>query len=96
MKYKIFKPSKSAMQSGLNNTKYWCIEPIDKSKKRIYKNFGISFVSNAESQIRLFFDDLKSAVNYAKSINMDYEIKQYKERKILKKSYAENFKPKKN
>ena len=82
------------MQSGLSNTKNWCIEPVDKNKKKINKSFGISLASNSESQIRLVFSDLKSAVNYAESINIDYEIIQNKKRRVLKKSYAENFKPK--
>lgn len=94
MKYKIYKPSKSAMQSGLNNTKKWCIELIDFSEKQ-QNQLGWSSSDNTYEQVKLFFESLESAESFAKKNNMEFEVLDDHKRKILKKTYADNFKPKK-
>ena len=48
--------------------------------------------SNTTSQIQLQFKTKEDAINYAKSNNLDYEVLETSERKVISKSYADNFK----
>ena len=43
------------------------------------------------SELKLEFSSRDNAVNYAKKKKIDYEIIEPKKRKIVKKSYADNF-----
>ena len=47
--------------------------------------------SDTFSEIKLKFSSKELAVNYAKKMKIDYEIIEPKKRKIIKKSYADNF-----
>ena len=44
------------------------------------------------SQIELKFSSKEEAVSYAKKNSIDYEILETSERKVINKSYADNFK----
>ncbi len=90
-KFLIFKPPKSAMQSGLNNSKRWCLCNTDINESFISSKFCWNGSSNPEREIKLFFDDLDSAINFAKKNNYDYEVHKPNSRTLIKKSYAENF-----
>ena len=90
-KFLIFKPSKSAMQSGLNNSKKWCLCNIEMNESYISSKFCWNGSANPEKQIKLFFDNLESAISFAKKNNYDYEVQKPNKRSQIKKSYAENF-----
>ena len=87
----IFKPSKSAMQSGLSNTKRWCLKNNEIDKTYISSRFCWTGSFNPEKQITIFFDRLDDAIKFAKKNKYDYDIIKPNKRKIVKKSYAENF-----
>ena len=86
----IFKPSKTAMQSGLGNTDKWIL-------KYVTENPGINPLMGWESstdtltELKLEFSTKESAINYAKKNKIEFEIINPQERKIVKKSYADNF-----
>ena len=90
-KFLIFKPSKSAMQSGLKNSKKWCLTNKDINESFISSKYCWNGSSNPEKQIKLFFDDLDSAVNFAKKNNYSFEVMKTNHKILIKKSYAENF-----
>ena len=90
-KFLIFKPTKSAMQSGYNNSRKWCLSNNDINESFISSKFCWNGSSNPEKQIKLFFDDLESAINFAKKNKYDYEVQMPNKRSLIKKSYAENF-----
>ena len=90
-KFLIFQPTKSAMQSGLKNSRKWCISNNDINESYMSSKFCWNGSSNPEKQIKLFFDDLESAINFAKKNNYDYEVLMPNKRSLIKKSYAENF-----
>ena len=48
--------------------------------------------SSTISQIELKFSSKEEAVNYAKKNRIDYEVLETSERKVINKSYADNFK----
>ena len=89
-KAKIYKPSKTAMQSGMKKFDKWMIEFItdDPGKNPL---MGWESSSDTYSELNLEFKSKDLAVEYARKNNIDYEVIEPKERKIIKKSYADNF-----
>ena len=89
-KAKIFSPNKSAMQSGLNKTGKWILEfeTLDPTKNPL---MGWESSSDTLTELKLEFSTKELAINYAKKKNIIYEIVESKKRKIIKKSYADNF-----
>tara|TARA_Y100000994_G_C15632447_1_gene417665 strand:- start:195 stop:473 length:279 start_codon:yes stop_codon:yes gene_type:complete len=90
-KAKIYKPTKTAMQSGMNNTKKWIIEFYTK-KPGINPLMGWESSTDTLSEVKLEFTTKELAINYAKNNKIDFEIVEPKTRNIIKKSYADNFK----
>ena len=90
-KAKIYKPAKTAMQSGMNKTKKWIIEFYTK-KPGINPLMGWESSTDTLSEVKLEFTTKELAVNYAKNNKIDFEIVEPKTRNIIKKSYADNFK----
>ena len=90
-KAKIYKPTKTAMQSGMNNAKKWIIEFYTK-KPGINPLMGWESSTDTLSEVKLEFTTKELAVNYAKNNKIDFEIVEPKTRNIIKKSYADNFK----
>ena len=78
------------MQSGLAKTNKWIIEFITKDPT---KNplMGWESSSDTLSELKLEFSSKELAINYAKKKKIDYEIIEPRKRKIVKKSYADNF-----
>ena len=89
-KAKIYKPSKTAMQSGIKKFEKWIIEFITKDPG---KNplMGWESSNDTYSEIKLEFKSKNLAIEYAKKNNINYEIIEPKKRKRVKKSYADNF-----
>ena len=89
-KAKIYKPSKTAMQSGLKKFDKWIIEFIteDPGKNPL---MGWESSSDTYSELNLEFKSKDLAIEYAKKNNILFEVIETKERKINKKSYADNF-----
>ena len=89
-KAKIYKPNKSAMQSGLGKTNKWILEfeVEDPTKNPL---MGWESSSDTYSELNLEFKTKELAVEYAKKNKIDYELIESKSRKIIKKSYADNF-----
>ena len=89
-KAKIFKPSKTAMQSGLAKSHKWVIEYIT-NETGINPLMGWESSTDTMSEIKLEFTSKDKAIEYAKKNKIEYEIIDEKKRKIIKKSYSDNF-----
>ena len=92
MKAKIYKPSKTAMQSGRSKYNKWVLKFSDQKNQRKDTMMGWNGGSSTVSQIELKFSSKEEAVSYAKRNSIDYEILETSERKVINKSYADNFK----
>ena len=92
MKAKIYKPSKTAMQSGRSKYNKWVLKFSDKKNQLKDTMMGWNGGSITVSQIELKFSSKEEAVNYAKKNSIDYEVLETSERKVINKSYADNFK----
>ena len=89
-KAKIYKPTKTAMQSGNRNTKKWILE-FDTLDNGIDPLMGWETSKDTMSEVKLKFSTKDEAINYAKKNNIRYYIVEPQKRKIIKKSYADNF-----
>ena len=92
MKAKIYKPSKTAMQSGRSKYNKWVLKFSDQKNQLKDAMMGWNGGSSTVSQIELKFSTKEEAVSYAKKNSIDYEILETSERKVISKSYADNFK----
>ena len=86
----IYKPSKTAMQSGYNNSKKWLLKFITENA---HENPLMGWESSIDtnSEIILNFSSKENAIAYAKKNHIDFDLKNDQKRKIVKKSYADNF-----
>ena len=74
MKAKIYKPAKTSMQSGLGKTRKWVFE-YQKQKDLIREPLmGWTGSKDTNEQVKLLFDDVDQAINYAKKNNIEYEV----------------------
>ena len=89
-KAKIYKPTKSAMQSGKKNDKSWYLE-FDTLDNGVNPLMGWETSKDTMSELKLEFSSKDQAINYAKKNNVDYYVIEPQKRKIIKKSYADNF-----
>jgi len=89
-KAKIYKPSKTAMQSGKRNTKNWLLE-FDTLNSGINPFMGWETSKDMMSEVKLEFSSKEQAIEYAKKNNINYYVIEPQTRKIIKKSYADNF-----
>ena len=89
-KAKIYIPNKNPMQSGLGKTDKWILEfeTKDPTKNPL---MGWESSSDTLTELKLEFSSKELAMNYAKKNNIDFEIIEPNKRKIVKKSYADNF-----
>jgi hypothetical protein len=90
-KAKIYKPSKSPMQSGNKKFDKWIIEFIT-DRPGVNPLMGWESSTDTYSEIKLEFKNKDLAIEYAKKNKIDFELIDSKTRKIIKKSYADNFK----
>ena len=78
------------MQSGLGKSLKWILEfeTKDPTKNPL---MGWESSSDTLSELKLEFSTKESAINYAKKKKIDYELIEPKKRKVVRKSYADNF-----
>tara|TARA_B100001123_G_scaffold424983_1_gene537218 strand:- start:118 stop:522 length:405 start_codon:yes stop_codon:yes gene_type:complete len=89
-KAKIYKPTKTAMQSGNRNSKHWILE-FDTINTGIDPLMGWETSRDTMSEVKLKFTSKDQAVTYAKKNNIEYYIVEPQKRKLIKKTYADNF-----
>ena len=89
-KAKIYKPTKTAMQSGHRNSKNWLLE-FDTLDNGVNPLMGLETSKDTMSEVKLEFENKDEAINYAKKNNIEYYVVEPKKRKLIKKSYADNF-----
>ena len=78
------------MQSGLGKIDKWILEFETKDPTQ-NPLMGWESSSDTLSELKLEFTTKELAINYAKKMKIEYEIIEPKKRKIVKKSYADNF-----
>ena len=78
------------MQSGLKKFDKWVLEFITKDPT-INPLMGWESSDDTFSELKMEFSSKELAVDYAKKNKIEYELIEPQKRKILKKSYSDNF-----
>ena len=89
-KAKIYLPTRTAMQSGKRKTKNWLLE-FDTLSTGVDPLMGWETSRDTMSEVKLEFSTKEQAINYAKKNDIDYYVIEPQKRKIIKKSYSDNF-----
>jgi hypothetical protein len=90
---RIYKPSKSATQSGLGRTKHWLLEFDQTEPRETEPLMGWTSSRDMRQQLKLWFDTKEEAVAYATREGIAYRVEEplpKAPRKGL--SYSDNFK----
>ncbi|WP_343314000.1 ETC complex I subunit [Brucella sp. BE17] len=88
---RIYRPAKTAMQSGKAKTDQWILEFEPESPRKVEPLMGYTSSGDMRSQIRLFFDGKEEAVAYATRNTIPYRLFEPHEQKRRQVSYSDNF-----
>jgi hypothetical protein len=90
---RIFRPAKTAMQSGRGKTHEWIMEFETNAPNRVEPLMGWVSGADTRNQVRLRFDSREEAIAYADARGLRTVIQDPQERTVKPKSYADNFRP---
>ncbi len=88
---RIYRPTKTAMQSGLARTRRWVLDYEPATPREPDPLMGWASAGDTLNQVRLRFETLAQAVEFAEKHGIDYTVIEPKDRVIRPKSYADNF-----
>lgn len=92
MTARIYKPAKTAMQSGLARTKDWVLEHEPEAAREIDPLMGWTSSGDTRQQVKLAFETKEEAIAYAERNGLPYTLEEPQPRKAIRKAYADNFK----
>ena len=92
MSARIYKPAKTAMQSGRAKTHLWQLDFDPELPRTIDPLMGWTSSRDMKSQIRLRFATKEEAIAYAEKHGIAYHVQEPQERTPRKIAYADNFK----
>ena len=90
MKVRIFKPAKTAMQSGTAKTKDWLLES-EPTPKTVDPLMGWTSSRDTMQQVQLWFPTLDEAKAHAEKNGWQYTVEMPHSRPVRPKAYADNF-----
>jgi hypothetical protein len=88
---RIYRPAKTAMQSGRSNTHKWVLEFEPKDGLSVDPLMGWSGSHDTTRQLKMKFPSKDDAVAYAKRRGLTYRVQDPKERSVKPRAYADNF-----
>lgn len=92
MTVRIYNPAKSAMQSGKGGNGEWVLEHEIEAPVSADPLMGWIGSSNTDKQVKLTFPSKEAAVAYAEREGLAYSVSEPEARKIVHRSYSDNFK----
>ena len=91
MTARIYKPARTAMQSGVAQTKEWVLDYEPEAAREIDPLMGWTSSGDMRSQLRLTFDSREEAIAYAEHNGIAYVLIEPATKRPVKKSYSDNF-----
>ncbi len=88
---KIFRPAKTAMQSGKSNSQDWVLVYDPQSARKVEPLMGYTSSSDMLSQIKLKFSSKELAIDYAERNGIEFQVNEPHEQKRKRVSYSDNF-----
>ncbi len=88
---RIYKPAKTAMQSGTAKTKLWVMDFEEEEPKEVEPLMGWTSSGDMKQQLKLWFDTKEEAIAYAQREGIAARVEEPKpvERHLI--SYSDNF-----
>ena len=91
MSARIYRPAKTAMQSGRGNTREWMLEFDAEDARQIDSLMGWTSSSDTGQQVALKFPNCEAAVAFAQRYGMVHSIEEPREPRVRRRAYADNF-----
>ena len=91
MPARIYKPARTAMQSGKAKTRAWVLEFEPETPRETDPLMGWTSSSDMKQQVRLTFDTREEAEAYARRKQIAYTVYEPKQASTKSKSYSDNF-----
>ena len=91
MTARIYKPAKTAMQSGLGNTKAWVLDFAPEEPRQVEPLMGWTSSREMRQQVRLRFASREEAVAYCERHGVAYQVFETKPPARRTISYSDNF-----
>jgi hypothetical protein len=88
---RIYRPSKTAMQSGQSRVKDWLLEFEPEAKREIDSLMGWTSSNDMRQQLRMSFESREEAVAFAEANSIPYQVFEPLDRKPNIRAYADNF-----
>ena len=88
---RIYRPAKTAMQSGRAATRRWVLEYEPASRREPDPLMGWSSARDTLNEVRMRFATLDEAKAFAEKHGIAYGVEEPHERRFKPKSYADNF-----
>lgn len=89
---RIYRPAKTAMQSGKAKTNLWVLDYEPEAQRSIEPLMGYTSSSDMKSQLKLSFESKEEAIAYAERKGIAYRVADPKERRLRTMAYSDNFK----
>jgi hypothetical protein len=91
MTARIFKPAKTAMQSGTAKTKLWVLVYEPDEPRTVEPLMGWTSSSDMKQQVRLAFETCEEAIAYCERHGIPFQVAEPKEPQRRVIAYADNF-----
>jgi hypothetical protein len=91
MNARIYKPAKTAMQSGSANTKAWMLDFEPQEPRTVEPLMGWTSSGDTREQLRLRFATKDEAVAYCERHGIAYQLSEPKQTARRAMAYSDNF-----
>ena len=91
MTARIYRPTKSAMQSGTAGTREWQLDYEPEQPRVIEPLMGWTSSGDMKQQLTMRFDSKEEAIAYCERNGIAYQLLEPKEPARRKAAYADNF-----
>jgi hypothetical protein len=88
---KIYRPAKTAMQSGRAKAQRWVLEFEPGAAPKSDPLMGWTGTVDPSGQVRLFFEDKEQAVGFARAHGIPHQVSERPETKRIIRAYGDNF-----
>jgi hypothetical protein len=88
---KIYRPAKTAMQSGKAGTKRWRLEFESGAAPKTEALMGWTSSTDPSGQVRLHFETKEQAIAFASAHGIPHQVTEPPEAKRIPRAYGDNF-----
>ncbi len=91
MTARIYRPARTAMQSGTAKTKLWVLEHEPEQARSVEPLMGWTSSGDMKAQVRLRFETREDAIAYCERNGLAWTVSEAREPARRKIAYADNF-----